>query len=460
MVKKLLLKGMIFMSFRKDFIWGAATAAYQIEGAFDEDGKGRNIWDEFTHIEGKISDSSTGDIACDHYHRYKEDVRLMAELGIKAYRFSISWSRILSDGTGEVNQKGIDFYNDLINELLKYGIEPYVTLYHWDLPYALHLKGGWLNDDITDYFEEYTTIVAENFGDRVKNFITFNEPQVFTGCGYFEGCHAPGYKLADKELLRICHNILKAHGKAVRVLRRMVSNVKIGFTSASSPLVPVSDNDVDAARNAFFSSGKGHFIFSEAFWHDAIVFGKYPDDVLNAYGDDFPKITEKDMQLISEPIDFIGLNIYTGSYVKTNKDGFAERLRCSPGHPRTAIGWDIIPETLYWGTKFYYDRYRLPIYITENGMSAHDCISLDGKVHDPNRIDYLDRYLLELKKSAEDGVDIAGYFQWSLLDNFEWAKGYSERFGMIYVDYPTQNRIIKDSGYWYKTVIENNGENL
>lgn len=448
------------MSFRNDFVWGAATAAYQIEGAFDEDGRGRSIWDEFTHTEGKISDNSTGDIACDHYHRYKEDVRLMAELGIKAYRFSISWSRILPNGIGAVNRKGIDFYNDLINDLLKYGIEPYVTLYHWDLPYALHLKGGWLSDDISDCFELYTTIVAENFGDRVKNFITFNEPQVFTGCGYSEGSHAPGYSLSDKELLRICHNVHKAHGKAVKALRKNIGDVKIGFTMGTSPSVPMSDNDIETARASYFSCGKGHFLFSESFWIDPIVFGKYPDELLNAYGDILPEISENDMKLISAPIDFIGLNIYTGNMIKTDENGFAERVPCPAGHPRTAIGWDIIPETLYWGTKFYYDRYKLPIYITENGMSAHDRISLDGKVHDPNRIDYLNRYLLELKKSAEDGADIAGYFQWSLMDNFEWSKGYSERFGMIYVDYPTQNRIVKDSGYWYKTVIENNGEIL
>lgn len=322
------------MSFRKDFIWGAATAAYHIEGAFDEDGRGRSIWDEFTHTEGKIFDKSTGDIACDHYHRYKEDVRLMAELGIKAYRFSISWSRILPDGTGAVNKKGIDFYNDLINELLKYGIEPYVTLYHWDLPYALHLKGGWLSDDISDCFELYTTIVAENFGDRVKNFITFNEPQVFTGCGYSEGSHAPGYSLSDKELLRICHNVHKAHGKAVRALRKNVRDVKIGFTMGTTPAVPMSDMDIETARNLYFSCGKGHFLFSESFWLDPIVFGKYPDELMNAYGDILTEISDNDMKLISAPIDFIGLNIYTGNMIKTDENGFAERVPRPAGHPQ------------------------------------------------------------------------------------------------------------------------------
>lgn len=448
------------MGFRKDFVWGAATASYQIEGAASEDGKGWNIWDEFTHNDGKIADKSTGDIACDHYHRYKEDVRLMAEMGIKAYRFSISWARIIPDGTGAVNQKGINFYNALIDELLAYGIEPYITLYHWDLPYALHLKGGWLNDEISDCFEIYTNIVAENFGDRVKHFITFNEPQVFTGCGYSQGSHAPGYTLADKELLRICHNVLKSHGKAVRALRKRIPDVKIGFTMGTTPCVPVSDNDVEAAKNSYFSCGKGHFIFAESFWIDPIVFGKYPDNILCEYADILPEITEEDMKLISAPIDFIGLNIYTGKLVKANENGYAQIVPCAVGQPRTAIGWDIIPESIYWGAKFYYDRYKLPIYITENGMSAHDCISLDGKVHDPNRIDYLHRYLLALKKSTEDGADIKGYFQWSLMDNFEWACGYRERFGIVYVDYATQQRIIKDSGYWYKNVIENNGEIL
>ncbi len=448
------------MSFRKDFVWGAATASYQIEGAYNEDGKGSSIWDEFTHIDGKILDKSTGDVACDHYHRYKEDVRLMHELGLKAYRFSIAWPRIFPDGIGSVNQKGIDFYNNLIDELLSYGIEPYITLYHWDLPYALYLKGGWLNDDIADYFERYTTVVAENFGDRVKNFITFNEPQVFIGCGCLEGSHAPGFQYGDKDLLRMCHNVLRAHGRAVRVLRQTVPDVKIGFTSAASPLVPLTENDVEAARGGFFSCGRGNFVFSQSFWHDPISFGKYPESILSAYGEDFPAVDEEDMKLISAPIDFIGLNIYTGAFVKADENGYAQRIPCYRGHPRTAIGWDVVPQSLYWGTKFFYDRYKLTIFITENGMSAHDCISLDGKVHDPNRIDYLNRYLLELKKSAEDGADIGGYFQWSLMDNFEWAKGYSERFGVIYVDYETQNRIIKDSGYWFKGIIEQNGENL
>lgn len=416
------------MGFKKEFVWGAATASYQIEGAYDEDGKGRNIWDEFTHTEGKITDKSTGDIACDHYHRYKEDVRLMSELGLKAYRFSIAWSRILPDGTGEINQKGIDFYNDLINELLKYGIEPYVTLYHWDLPYALHLKGGWLNDDSSNWFGEYARIIKDNFGDRVKHFITFNEPQVFAGCGYYEGVHAPGYKLAKGELLHIGHNILKAHGTAVKELRKG-EKCSIGFSAASCPSIPISDGDVNAARESYFFSEYDAFLFSDAYWADAMIKGKYPQWVTNYKGSGAPEITDEDMKLINQPIDFIGMNIYNGKYVSAEKGVLGNEQ----GFARTLIGWPITPTALYWGPKFYNERYDLPIIITENGMSCHDVVSLDGKVHDPNRIDYLNRYLLELKRAADDGVEIDGYFQWSLLDNFEWAQGYNQRFGTIYI---------------------------
>lgn len=448
------------MSFRKDFVWGAATASYQIEGAAYEDGKGKNIWDEFTKLEGKILDGSSGDIACDHYHRYKEDVKLMAELGLKAYRFSISWSRIIPEGEGAVNPKGIAFYHALLDELEKYGIEPYVTLYHWDLPLALHHKGGWLNDSISDSFEYYTRIVAENFGNRIKHFITFNEPQVFTGVGYQQGVHAPGYQLQAKDLLHIGHNVLKAHGKATKTLKELIPDVKVGFTICTTSSVPKSAQDIESTKTAYFSSGKGHFVFAEAYWLDPIVFGKYPDSILQECADILPEITPEDMAIISTPIDFLGLNIYTGLWRKEGKDGHSEVATWPVGQAHTAIGWNVIPETLYWGTRFHYERYQLPIYITENGMSAHDWVSLDGKVHDPNRIDFLHRYLRELKRSAEDGTDIRGYFQWTLIDNFEWAHGYTERFGMIYVDYPTQQRIIKDSGYWYRDVIAQNGETL
>ena len=269
------------MPFKKDFAWGAATASYQIEGAWNEDGKGLNIWDDFTHQGGKIDDNSTGDIACDHYHKFKEDVKLMSELGLKAYRFSLSWSRILPEGTGRVNQKGIDFYNALIDELLKYNITPYVTIYHWDLPYALHQQGGWLNPKISDYFEEYATVVAKNFGDRVHNFITLNETSVFMGCGYFEGSHAPGFKLGNRDLLQIGHNILMAHGKAVKAIRQNTKNSKIGITLATQPKIPVTPEDIEPARAANFWEGIGGFFWSTNYWLDPIVFGKYNQKLID-----------------------------------------------------------------------------------------------------------------------------------------------------------------------------------
>lgn len=448
------------MGFKNNFVWGAATASYQVEGAAFEGGRGESIWDEFSHRNGAVYNGHNGDIACDHYHRYKEDVKLMAQIGLKAYRFSISWSRILPDGTGRVNEEGVAFYSSLIDELLSYGIEPYITIYHWDLPYALHCKGGWLNDDIADYFEEYTLLIAERFGDRVKNFITFNEPQVFIGCGFLEGSHAPGYKYDIRELLHMSHNVLRSHGRAVAVLRRMIPGVSIGFTCATSPQCPLAEKDVKAAETSYFYSGRESFVFSQSFWLDPIVFGSYPENILSECADILPKITEGDMKLISAPIDFIGLNIYTGTMFEADEHNAGRAVPFKPGSPRTAIGWDIIPQSLYWGAMFNYRRYKLPVYITENGMSAHDVVSLDGKVHDPNRVDFLHRYLLELRKAADDGADIAGYFQWSLMDNFEWARGYSERFGIVFVDYCTQERILKDSAYWYLDVIKSNGETL
>lgn len=445
------------MGFTDSFVWGAATASYQIEGAFQEDGKGLNIWDTFTHTNEKIFGNHNGDIACDHYHRLDEDLSILQQLSLSSYRFSISWSRLLPDGIGKLNEKAVDFYNRLLDGLASRGIKPCITLYHWDLPYALHLKGGWLNDDSPLWFSEYASQVKKLFGDRVNEFITFNEPQVFVGCGYLEGVHAPGYKLTQPELLRISHNVLKAHGMAVKALRSG-KPCRIGFTGASGPSIPATDkpSDIEAARNRYFYSDSDAFIFSDAFWFDPVIMGKYPQWVYDYNEIHVPVFTEEDMKLISQPIDFIGLNIYSGKYVNS-EDGV---LQFKQGISRTGFNWPITPEALYWGPKFFYERYKKPIVITENGMSCHDCVSLDGKVHDPNRIDYMHRYLLELKKAANDGVEVAGYYAWSLMDNFEWAQGYNERFGLVYVDYPTQKRIIKDSGYFYKSIIESNGQNL
>ena len=440
------------MSFRKDFMWGAATASFQIEGAWNEDGKSPSIWDEFCHRGGKIEDNSTGDIACDHYHRYKEDVKLMAELGLKAYRFSIAWTRILPDGTGKINEKGLEFYSNLVDELLKYNITPYVTLYHWDLPYCLQLKGGWTNPESPLWFEEYTKVIVKCFGERVKNYITFNEPSVFMGCGCSQGGHAPGYQLSTRDLLHMGHNIHLAHGRAVKVIRELTPFAEVGITLASLPAIPVTEKDADAAYESHFSITREFFFWSDAYWADPIVLGHYPEKLLQETKDIFPSFTDEDMKLISQKIDFIGINIYQGHYT-------GDYTR-KPGTPHTEIGWDTFDSALEWGVKHFTKRYQIPIYITENGLSCHDWESLDGKVHDPNRIDFLHRYLRGLKTAAESGCDVRGYFQWSFMDNFEWAKGYNPRFGMVFCDYATQKRIPKDSAYWYKEVIEANGENL
>lgn len=445
------------MGFKKDFIWGAATAAYQLEGGAFEDGKGLNIWDTFSHKKGKTFEGHNGDVACDHYHHLEEDLDIMKSLGLKSYRFSVSWSRVLPLGTGKVNEAGINFYDRLINGLLERGIEPCMTLYHWDLPYALHLKGGWLNDESSDWFEEYAKLIKERFGDRVKNFITFNEPQVFVGCGYYEGSHAPGYNLSKGELLRIGHNVLKAHGKAVIALRNG-SECKIGLTSAAGAVIPASESaeDIETARKEYFDSDNDAFVFSNSYWYDPAVKGKYPDWVYDHKSIDAPTITDEDMKIINQPIDFIGLNIYNGRYVSADSGTLVNKA----GMPMSLIQWPVTPEALYWGPRYYFERYGKPIMITENGMSCHDAVSLDGKVHDPNRIDYLNRYLLELKRAVDDGVQIDGYFVWSLIDNFEWAHGYKERFGIVYCDYETQKRTLKDSAFWYKDVISSNGETL
>lgn len=455
------------MGFCKDFVWGAATAAYQIEGAWNEDGKGLSVWDVYTHTPGKIFGGHTGDVACDHYHRYKEDVQIMKKLGIKAYRFSISWPRLFPNGTGELNQKGVKFYSDLIDELIKNDIEPYVTLFHWDYPYELYKKGGWLNNDSVKWFADYAAEVVRLYSNRVKYFITFNEPQCFIGQGYLMGCHAPGLRHQYKDVFLMCHNVLKAHGAAVIKMRESAKqDIKIGYAPTGSGTYPYEETteNIEAARKKYFAclpfGDDINTMWGVSWWSDPVFLGKYPEDGLEMYKEYLPEITESDMKLINQPIDFCGQNLYNGKAVKVDENGEAEFVERDAGYAKTAVQWPIEPKCLQWVPKFLYERYKLPIYITENGMSAHDTVSLDGKVHDPNRIDFLNRYLIELEKAADDGVEVFGYFQWSLMDNFEWNLGYSERFGIVYVDYKTQERIIKDSGIWYKEWIERHGENI
>ncbi len=452
------------MPFCKDFIWGAATAAYQIEGAAGEDGKEDSVWDEFCRIPGTTFENQTGETACDHYHRYKEDIALMKQLGLKAYRFSVSWPRVLPQGTGELNEAGVRFYQDLVDELTENQIEPFVTLFHWDLPAALQKRGGWLNPDSPLWFEYYAEQIAKIFSGKVKYYFTLNEPQCFVSLGHGNGIHAPGLKLSDSDNFLTAHHMLLGHGLAVKALRKYGgSGLQIGIAQNGRIRTPQTDSagDAEAARQATFDVPENCYdaIFSIAFWSDPVFKGQYPRVCHEKFSKVMPQIGRDDMEIISQPLDLFALNVYNSTCVR--KDGRGWKFENFPaGTAKTACGWPVTPECMYWYSKFLYEEYKKPVLISENGMSAHDTVSLDGKVHDPNRIDFLNRYLLALRKAAEEGIDIRGYFHWSLMDNFEWALGYNERFGLIYVDYQTQQRILKDSAYWYKEVIRQNGENL
>lgn len=450
--------------FRDDFVWGVASSAYQVEGRDPEDGCGKMIWDTFIE-EGRIPDGKDATVACDHIHRYKEDYKMMRLLGIKAYRFSVSWTRIMPQGTGSVNEKAIALYRDMILEMKKNGITPYLTMYHWELPQALQDKGGWLNEEIIQWFGEYAKVVAENFSDICEYFITLNEPQCFVGLGHLSGIQAPGLKLSYKETFQIAHNALRAHGQAVINLRKYAKQpIKVGYAPTCGMAYPVSDKkeDVEAARKALFSfhNPMDNWTWNVAWFSDPVFLGKYPEEGLEKFKEYLPEITEEDMKLISQPLDFMGQNIYNGYMIKAGADGEPDFIDRPAGFPKTAANWPVTPECLYWGAKFIYDRYQLPLFITENGMSCHDIVSVDGQVHDPNRITFLDAYLSALQKAGDEGVDVRGYFLWTFLDNFEWDKGYTERFGIVHVDFETQKRIAKDSAYWYQKVIESNGDIL
>ncbi len=451
--------------FKKDFIWGAATASYQIEGTAYEEGKGLSVWDAFCKVPGKVRDGDSGDVACDHYHRYKEDVAIMKEIGIKNYRLSISWPRIFPDGVGRVNEKGVQFYHDLFDELINKGITPYVTLFHWDYPKALFDKGGWLNNESPQWFEEYASFIAKEYGRKVKYFMTFNEPQCFIGKSYIGDCkHAPGIRMPIGDVVKMIHNVLKAHGLAVKAIRNNApEDIKVGYAPTGPAFYPFDENnkeDVDAAyMMTFKTSEPENFGFDCGWYVDPVILGTYPVDGLSMYEEYLPENWKDDMKIINQPLDFIGQNNYNGQCVKV-VDGKVEIVKRKTGHPRTAINWPVTPKSLKWITKHLHRRYELPVLITENGLSCTDVVSLDGKVHDPNRIDFYNRYLLALSEAIDEGADVMGYFAWSLMDNFEWAEGYNERFGLVYVDYETQKRTIKDSGYWYKNVIETNGECL
>lgn len=450
------------MAFPTDFTWGAAAASYQIEGAAYEDGKGLSVWDMLCRQPGRVWSGHTGEVACDHYHRYEEDITLMRDLGLKAYRLSISWPRVLPEGRGAANEKGLAFYDRLIDGLLAAGITPFVTLFHWDFPYELFLRGGWLNPDSSDWFAEYTRVVVERLSDRVRHWMTLNEPEVFIGLGHQIGVHAPGLKLGWAEVLRAGHNALLAHGKSVQAIRAAAKTPPlVGYAPVGSVAYPASDSpaDIAAARQAMFSVPDRN-LFCNVWFADPIFFKRYPEDGLKLFGADAPPVGAGDMDIIGQPLDFYGVNIYQGMAVKAGEDGRPVLIPHAVGHPQTANRWFVTPECLRWGPRFLYERYQLPVYITENGLSNVDWVSLDGQVHDPQRIDYTARHLRALHQAMQDGVDVRGYFHWSIMDNFEWAEGYKERFGMVFVDFITQQRVPKDSAIWYKNVIASNGANL
>ena len=443
------------MSFTKDFKWGAATASFQIEGGYDQ--RGESIWDLFCRTPGKIAFSHDGKTACDHYHRFREDIAIMKHMGLKAYRFSISWPRLREDGVGALREDGVRFYNELIDALLENGIEPYITLFHWDLPIELYYKGGWLSPEMPSWFSYYTKKVMECFSDRVSNWFTLNETLCFISVAYANGEHAPGLRLSEEEVMHAAHIANLTHGAAVHTIRTYAKKKpNIGFAPVGEVKIPASRSllDVQAAKKAMFSPCDPHY-WGCAIWIDPIMKGRYCDEIMKVFEKSGVKVTDEDMKLIGQELDFLGMNIYQGDVISAKGP-----VTPSVGHEETAMGWPVTPEALYWGPKFYYDRYKKPIYITENGMANTDFMFSDGHVHDPQRIEFLSRYLKCLKNACSDGVDVRGYFHWSLMDNFEWAYGYQKRFGLIYVDYGTQKRTMKDSALWYKNVIETNGENL
>lgn len=441
--------------FPAGFLWGTATASYQVEGAVAEDGRGPSVWDTFSHTPGKVVNNATGDVADDHYHRYKEDVQLMKGLGVKAYRFSIAWPRVFPQGSGAPNPKGLDFYSRLVDELLANGIEPFATLYHWDLPQALQDRvGGWESRDTAQAFGDYAGYVAERLTDRVRHIFTINEFGAFMELGYRLGIHAPGVKLAPGRFNQTRHHGVLGHGLAVQAIRaRGRAGTKVGLAENLVVGVPVieSPSHIAAAERATREVNAQYLT--------VILEGKYTDAYLAAAGADAPHFTPEDLRIISSPLDFVGTNIYQPMYVRADAgpSGFAV-VPNPASYPHMASPWLFIgPEVLYWGPRHVAKLWNVhEIYITENGCSSSDVPAADGQVYDSDRVMFLRNYLSQLQRAISDGVPVKGYFLWSLMDNFEWADGYTNRFGLHYVDYATQRRTPKLSAAFYREVIARN----
>jgi beta-glucosidase len=436
--------------FPKDFMWGTATASYQVEGAWQEDGKGESIWDRYAHTDGKIINDDTGDVACDSYHRYSEDVAIMKQLNQRAYRFSISWPRIFPEGHGQPNQKGLDYYSRLVDELLANGITPFPTLYHWDLPQALQDRGGWSNRDIIGQFSTYCSTVVQALGDRVKSWMIFNEPWVFTYLGYVFGVHAPGIR--DTTMgMKATHIVNLAQAEAVRAVRKAAKIEAVGNAHSMSPIYPASDSAQDAA------AAERQHGFTNEWFLKPLLKGEYP----RAYVD-MEKVLARmdvrpgDMEAVREDIDFIGINMYTRQVVENdpNDRNLGTRQLQGPG-PRTEFNWEMWPAAIHKIImRIAKDYPGKPLYITENGCSFGDAPGPDGRVRDERRIDFLRQFIGQVGRAIDDGADVRGYYLWTLIDNFEWAMGFSQRFGITYCDFENgQKRFIKDSGYWYRDLI-------
>lgn len=449
---------MTSLAFPADFVWGAATSSYQIEGGWNEDGRGESIWDRYAHTPYRIKSGATGDVACDHYHRVPQDIELMRSLNLAAYRFSIAWPRIFPEGKGTVNPKGLDFYDRLVDQLLQARIAPCTTLYHWDLPQKLMDQGGWVNRDVTDWFAEYARVVFDRLSDRVAMWITHNEPWVAAFQGYRFGIHAPGI-WDTTAAFQVAHHLLLSHGKTVKLFRQGGYPGKIGITLNMQHFLPASSDEADqAACQRVFEENTSWFL-------DPLVYGSYPQMLWDWIGPYQPHMQAGDMELISQPIDFLGENYYNTNLVSFDIGGSYLRARetpySAPGWGTTAMGWGINPAGLTDVLlKIKAVAGELPIYITENGTAVADEPDASGFVDDAGRINYLRAHLAAAHAAIQAGANLRGYFCWSLMDNFEWAEGYGPRFGLVRVDYQTLRRIPKQSALWYSQVIANNAVSL
>jgi beta-glucosidase len=433
-------------AFPPGFAWGAATAAYQTEGAATEDGRGESIWDRFTALPGRIANGDTGRVACDSYHRYPEDVRLMRELGLDAYRFSIAWPRVVPEGRGKVNVAGLDFYDRLVDELLANGVEPYPTLYHWDLPQALEDRGGWPVRDTVEAFTEYVEVVVGRLGDRVSHWITQNEPWVIAWLGYGRGEHAPGRR-SDRDALAAAHHVLLSHGRALEVIRRERPDARVGITIDVVPIHPLTSVEEDLVAACEEDGFRNRWIL------DPVLRGAYPTDMARRFARILPPVLDGDLEAISAPIDFLGVNYYRRHVVKAGPNGSGPVVVEVPEREHTAVGWEVYPDGLYELLVRLHEEYDAPpLYVTENGAAYGDT-RRNGTVEDPARTSYLDRHVAAVARAIGHGVPVEGYFVWSLLDNFEWARGYAPRFGLVYVDYGTLERVPKQSFHWYRDFI-------